>query len=107
MRIQKVYKWYSFAIWCFWGITILLTICARPDLGTTVAFLWSIAQFFSRASLFLFVLPLQSVLFILALIQDIKHNNSKHLPRNIGILLLSLFFGFLLIVNHAWLYGGV
>ena len=107
MRIQKVYKWYSFAIWCFWGITILLTTYARPDLGTTVSCLWTIAQFFSRASLFLFILPLQSVLFILALIHDMKDGHCKHLSRNIGFLLLSLFFGFLLIVNRTWLYGGV
>ena len=107
MRIQKCYKWYSIAIWCFWGITIILTICARPNLGTTVALLWPIAQFFSRVYLFLFFLPFQSVLFILSFIQDIKYCHCKYLPRNIGILLLSVFFGFLLITNRTWLYGGV
>jgi len=107
VRIQKCYKWYSIAIWCFWGITIILTTCTRPDLGTTVAFLLPIAQFFSRVSFFLFFLPLQSVLFILSLIQDVKHNDYKYIPRDVGILLLSLFFGFLLIANRTWLYGGV
>ena len=107
MRIQKCYIWYCFVTWSLWGISIILSLCARTDLGTTNTSLFPIALIFSKLSIFIYFLPFQLILFILSLIRTIKQKNGNGIAFSIGLFIITTVFSFFLIVTHVWLTGGV
>jgi len=107
MHIQKCYTWYCIATWAIWVTSIILSVCARIDLGAPNASLFPIALIISKISIIIYFLPLQLILFTLSLMHTIKQKNTDGIVLSISLFIITTVFSLFLIASHVWLTGGV